>query len=175
MTRARLIASSFAALLFASPAFAQEITVDMNKISAEGVGEQIGTVRASEAQGGGLSFEVAVRGLPAGEHGFHIHQNGDCGPGEKDGQQQAGIAAGEHLDPHTTGTHAGPEGEGHLGDLPKLQLTEDGTAVTVSAPRLKMADIQGKSLMIHEGGDTYSEPPASGGGGARIACGVVGQ
>jgi Cu-Zn family superoxide dismutase len=42
------------------------------------------------------------------------------------------------------------------------------------APRLKLADIKGRSLMIHAGGDNYSDTPAPlGGGGARAACGVV--
>jgi Cu-Zn family superoxide dismutase len=44
----------------------------------------------------------------------------------------------------------------------------------VLAPRLKVADIKGRSLMIHAGGDNYSDLPVKlGGGGARIACGVI--
>ncbi len=32
----------------------------------------------------------------------------------------------------------------------------------------------GRSIMIHAGGDNYSDTPARlGGGGARVACGVV--
>jgi superoxide dismutase, Cu-Zn family len=43
----------------------------------------------------------------------------------------------------------------------------------VIAPRLKLADLSGKSLLVHAGGDTYQEPPANGGGADRIACGVI--
>jgi Cu/Zn superoxide dismutase len=45
---------------------------------------------------------------------------------------------------------------------------------TLIAPRLKLADIQGLAVMIHAGGDNYSDlPKPLGGGGERIACGVI--
>jgi len=64
---------------------------------------------------------------------------------------------------------------GHLGDLPALKVAADGTAkVTVVAPRLKLADVQGRAIMVHAGGDNYSDSPKPlGGGGDRIACGVI--
>ena len=41
-------------------------------------------------------------------------------------------------------------------------------------PTFILADVKGRSIMIHVGGDNYSDQPAPlGGGGARIACGVV--
>ena len=44
----------------------------------------------------------------------------------------------------------------------------------VLAPRLKMADLRGRSLMIHAGGDNHADHPAPlGGGGPRVACGVI--
>ena len=44
----------------------------------------------------------------------------------------------------------------------------------VVAPHLKVSDVKGHSIMIHAGGDNYSDQPAPvGGGGARIACGVA--
>ena len=44
----------------------------------------------------------------------------------------------------------------------------------VAAPRLTLKDVQGRALMIHEGGDNYSdEPKPLGGGAGRIACGIV--
>ena len=171
MTRHLAIA---AAILAASAALAlaEDVSVDMHKISADGVGDKAGTVTVSDGEGG-LTLKVSVTGVPAGEHGFHVHQNGACGPGEKDGKMQAGIAAGGHLDPQDTETHKGPEGDGHKGDLPKLQSTADGIAMTVTAPRLTLADVRGRSLMIHEGGDTYSDKPEMGGGKGRIVCGVI--
>jgi Cu-Zn family superoxide dismutase len=71
--------------------------------------------------------------------------------------------------------HGSPWGDGHLGDLPALYVDPQGNATNpVLAPRLKMADLKGRSLMIHMGGDNHSDHPAPlGGGGARVACGVI--
>ncbi|MBK8892516.1 MAG: superoxide dismutase family protein [Propionivibrio sp.] len=68
-----------------------------------------------------------------------------------------------------------PWGDGHLGDLPALYVDANGAANgSVLAPRLKMADIKGRALMVHAGGDNHSDHPAAlGGGGARVACGVI--
>jgi Cu-Zn family superoxide dismutase len=48
------------------------------------------------------------------------------------------------------------------------------STLPVLAPRLKVTDVKGRSLMVHAGGDNFSDQPeALGGGGARIGCGVV--
>jgi Cu-Zn family superoxide dismutase len=94
---------------------------------------------------------------------------------EKDGKRVPGLAAGGHYDPAGTGRHEGPYGDGHLGDLPPLYVDDGGWgSMPVLAPRVKVSDIRNRSLMIHAGGDNYSDHPAKlGGGGARMACGVV--
>jgi Cu-Zn family superoxide dismutase len=93
----------------------------------------------------------------------------------KDDQMAAAITAGGHLDPAKTGKHEGPMGHGHSGDLPALNVGADGKATQpVTAPHLKVADLHGHALMIHAGADNYSDQPKPlGGGGARVACGVV--
>ncbi|TXH61396.1 MAG: superoxide dismutase [Cu-Zn] SodC2, partial [Thiothrix sp.] len=60
-------------------------------------------------------------------------------------------------------------------DLPALYVDSEGKATNpVLAPRLKLADLSGRALMIHAGGDNHSDHPAPlGGGGARMACGVI--
>jgi Cu-Zn family superoxide dismutase len=159
-------------LIFATGlAIAQQLTVDVNRISDSGVGEKIGTVTITE--GKGVTFKVVVSGLPKGQRGFHVHEKGDCGPGMKDGKMAAGVAAGEHYDPEGHKSHKGPRKGGHKGDLPYLSATEKGINQTVVAPRLKMAEIQGRSLIIHEGGDNYSDAPENGGGKGRVACGLI--
>lgn len=164
---------SGAVVLAAGVAIAQQVTVDINRISDAGVGDKIGAVIISEGKGG-VSFKVAVTGLPKGQRGFHVHEKGDCGPGMKDGKMTAGIAAGEHYDPEGKKSHKGPKGQGHKGDLPALNANAKGDVKqTVAASRLKLSDVLGRSLVIHEGGDTYSDTPASGGGKGRIACGVI--
>jgi Cu-Zn family superoxide dismutase len=168
-----LAAASSFLWLSAVTAHAQEVRVEMRQISAQGVGEPIGTITLA-AEGQGVKLTTDLRGLAPGQHGFHTHQNPSCEPAEKQGQMAAGEAAGEHHDPASTNTHQGPEGQGHLGDLPRLEIAADGTAKQeLRAPRLSLADLRGRALIIHEGGDTYSDTPELGGGGGRIACGVV--
>lgn len=172
-------AKSFAAVMtllaLAVPAHAAEsVAIPMHLISADGVGQPVGTVTAAAGQGG-LVLTPSLTGLPPGPHGFHVHQNPSCGPGQQDGKAVAGLAAGGHYDPQNTGTHRGPHGDGHKGDLPALEVAADGTASKpVTSSRLTLDDLKGRSLVIHAGGDNYSDQPAPlGGGGARIACGVV--
>lgn len=168
----RVIVATVALAGLAAAAHAAEKVVEINAITAEGTGKAIGTINVAESSGG-LSLKVSVSDVADGDHGFHVHEKGDCGPGEKDGKKEAGLAAGPHFDPEGTKTHKGPGGNGHAGDLPKLTATGGKIDQTVMAPGLKLADISGRSFMIHEAGDNYSDEPANGGGKGRIACGVI--
>jgi Cu-Zn family superoxide dismutase len=166
-----LIALGFFAISYAG---ADEITVTMHLVTGKGVGKEIGTVTLSDSPYG-LILRPHLTGLKPGIHGFHVHQNPDCGPGKEGGRMVPGLAAGGHYDPGNTGRHEGPYGNGHLGDLPALPVDQKGEAtVPLLAPRLKTSDVKGHSLIIHAGGDNYSDKPAKlGGGGARAACGVI--
>lgn len=159
----------------AAQAADKSVVVPMTAVTADGVGASVGQVTVTESAGG-LVFTPDLKGLPPGTHGFHLHEKGSCDPGEKDGKKGAALAAGGHFDPAKTGKHEGPDAMGHEGDLPRIDVAADGTDTTaVTAPHLKkLATLKGKALMIHAGGDNYSDQPeALGGGGARIACGVV--
>lgn len=165
-----------AGLLAAALAHGAETVVKMNMAEASGTGAAIGTIRIHETPYG-LVFQPELKDLPSGLHGFHVHENPSCAPKEKDGKPVPALAAGGHYDPQDTKKHGEPWGEGHLGDLPALYVAPDGSATNpVLAPRLKkLSDVAGRSLMIHAGGDNHSDHPAPlGGGGARIACGVIG-
>lgn len=143
------------------------LTIPIYLVSPQGQGQNIGNITADDAFGGVL-LTPHLHGLPPGPHGFHIHINPNCG--------NNGMAAGGHLDPSNTNQHDGPYSErGHLGDMPVLIVNQDGNALTPTlAPRFKLADIKGHSIMIHAGGDNYADQPEKlGGGGARIACGVI--
>jgi Cu-Zn family superoxide dismutase len=173
--RLLVMTGTAAVMALAVPAAAEEATADIHAVSAQGIGEQIGTIRLTDGVNG-LVIETDLSGLPPGSHGFHLHSQGSCEPAQNsEGQITAALGAGGHYDPENTGRHAGPEGDGHKGDLPLLEVAADGTArVTLTAPRLTVADARGRALMIHAGGDNYSdEPKPLGGGGARIACGEV--
>ncbi len=112
-----------------------------------------------------------VRGLkPNGEHGFHVHEKGDCSSGD-------GMSAGGHFNP--AGAPHGRHGSGrhHVGDLPSLKADATGVArfnfesrsINVgSGP----ADIVGKALIVHRDPDDYSTQP-TGNAGPRLACAVI--
>lgn len=162
-------------LLACTGAQAASEKVEMNLVTSQGVGQSIGEVTIAETEKG-LEFTPDLKALPPGEHGFHIHANGSCQPAIKDGKAAAAEAAGGHFDPHKTGKHSGPDGEGHLGDLPVLVVNNEGKAIIpLTATRLKsLKEIKDKALMIHVGGDNMSDQPKPlGGGGARYACGVI--
>jgi Cu-Zn family superoxide dismutase len=153
---------------------ATEIVVPMYVANAEGRVGWIGDVTISESPYG-LVFSPELRALPPGLHGFHLHQNASCTSSEKDGVVTPAGAAGSHYDPDVSGVHGTPWGDGHRGDLPPLFVDAEGSATQpVLAPRLKLADLPGRALMVHAGGDNHADhPQALGGGGARIACGVI--
>ena len=163
------------ALLLGSGAAVAETTVTLHAVDAHGIGQALGEVTITTTEHG-LVFTPNLRGLPSGLHGFHVHQNPSCEPAEVNGTATAAAAAGGHYDPQNTGKHGTPWGDGHLGDLPALYVDEEGNArQPVLAPRLKKEEeIKGRSLMVHAGGDNHADHPQPlGGGGARVACGVI--
>jgi Cu-Zn family superoxide dismutase len=171
---ARLILG-LAAALIGSAASAATLQAPMALDSGPAAGASVGVVEVTDGPDG-ARFTLHLTGLPAGPHGFHIHQNGSCAAAAgKDGALVPAGAAGSHLDPGATNMHMGPMGEGHLGDLPLITVAADGTSSeVVTAPRLKdVSVLKGRSLMIHAGGDNYTDTPPLGGGGARLACGVL--
>jgi superoxide dismutase, Cu-Zn family len=164
------------ALLAMGGAWGAGLTVPMALASATGPGTAVGTVTITESAYG-LVFTPQLAGLPPGVHGFHVHENPSCEPSQRDGKAVPAGAAGGHLDPAGAKRHGEPWGDGHLGDLPPLYVTADGSASQpVLAPRLRLADVKQRSVMIHAGGDNHADHPAPlGGGGARVACGVIGD
>ena len=153
---------------------AASLTFAVNLVNEKGVGQEIGTVTAQDTDFG-LLLKPDLSNLPSGVHGFHLHENPDCSPGEKEGKIVPALAAGGHFDPEETESHQGPYGEGHLGDLPVLIVDELGiSTLPIVAPRLTTADLKGHAVIIHAGGDNYSDKPSKlGGGGSRLACGVI--
>ena len=157
-----LIASG---ILFFQTSLAAQISVQMELLTAQ-ARQPVGTILAEDTKYG-LLLTPRLANITPGIHGFHVHQYPSC--------EDEGMAAGGHLDPLKTNRHLGPYNDrGHLGDLPALYVEKGGKAVQpVLAPRLKVKDILGHSLMIHVGGDNYSDNPSLGGGGMRMVCGVI--
>jgi superoxide dismutase, Cu-Zn family len=136
-------------------------------------GKDVGNVALLQTQAGVL-LKVTVKGLPAGEHAFHIHAVGKCEP--------PFDSAGGHFNP-TQHKHGVMAGEGHAGDMPNLFIPQSGeltvevlnTNVTLAKGKPNsLFDNDGSSVVIHGGADDYKTDPA-GNAGARIACGVVSE
>ncbi len=144
---------------------AQAASMSITVYGTDDIHQNKGTITFKDSPGG-LLINPRLHDLPPGPHGFHIHQNASC--------RSKGMAAGSHLDPKQTNTHLGPYEQGHLGDLPVMYVNADGEArSSLIAPHLSLEAIKGHSIIIHASGDNYTNTPPMGGGGPRIACGVI--
>jgi len=129
-----------------------------------------GTVFFSQ-QGGDVVLRGRITGLkPNQEHGFHVHEKGDCSSDDA-------MSAGGHLNPDGK-RHGPPSGEHHAGDVPAIRADANGVATVntrIAGTLLGSgaADIAGKALVVHAMPDDYTTQP-TGNSGARIACGVIG-
>lgn len=168
-----LLILSFAALISCSQEQekSNSTTKDIVELNESGTGEKIGTITVTETADG-VSIEVIASGLnaQAGTVGFHLHEkNSPESTEDANGNIVVGGGLGGHWDPDNTGTHAGPDGEGHRGDLEALTVNEDGSVnQTVVSAKIKYSDIAGKSFVIHANPDNYTDNPANGGSGARL-------
>ena len=176
MRRIITIGFMFCILILAGASWAQAETASaqLQLATVEGPGGSVGQVTFTDT-GQGLEIKTELDNLPPGAHGFHIHENGSCQPMEKDGKMTPAQAAGGHYDPDKTGQHLGPEGEGHKGDLPRLTVGQDGRAYQVLTVKdLSVQEIKNRAVIVHTGGDNYSDNPQElGGGGGRLVCGVI--
>lgn len=133
----------------------------------------VGTITFTDTEYGMLIIPD-LTGLEPGLHAAHVHENGDC----RDSPDGTSLgAAGDHYDPGRTGRHAGPYGDGHLGDLPNLVVEVDRRGVMpVLAPRVRAVDIRGRALILHAGADRYDAHAthSHGTGGDRAYCGIIG-
>lgn len=130
-----------------------------------------GTVTFTEVADG-VQVQAEITGLTPGNHGFHVHEFGDCSAGDA-------SSAGSHFNP-TNKPHAGPDDtERHVGDMGNVEADASGKA------KLEYLDHQisltsdqqsvvGRSVVVHAKADDLKTQP-SGDSGARIACGVIGR
>ena len=118
-----------------------------------------------------VTVSVNLSGLTPGEHGFHIHEKGDCSASDF-------SSAGPHFNP-TGESHGGPQHTmRHRGDLGNLTADAHGkVAAEFSDSVLSLHgehSIIGRSVIVHAGKDDLVSQPA-GNAGPREGCGVVRQ
>jgi len=138
----------------------------------EGLGEHKvkGKVTFTQKEDG-VEIVGEFTGLQPGQHGFHVHEFGDCSMAD-------GKCAGGHFNP-TGMPHAGPEdAKRHVGDLGNLKADSSGNASykrTDSVISLNGRNsIIGRSLMVHAKPDDFKTQTPPGNAGDRIGCGVIG-
>jgi Cu-Zn family superoxide dismutase len=112
----------------------------------------------------GLELSGALKNLPAGLHGLHIHENGDC------------SNPGGHFAP-ASNRHGDPaNGEHHLGDLGNVDAdASNQAAVSINVPGLALHgknSILGHALVVHANPDDLHSQP-SGNSGDVIGCGII--
>ena len=119
---------------------------------------------------GGVEILAELTGLTPGEHGFHVHEFGDCSMAD-------GKCAGGHFNP-TGSPHGSPDSEKrHVGDLGNIKAGEDGKAtykrldkmITLSGSH----SVIGRSVIIHAKADDMKTQP-TGDAGDRVGCGTIG-
>ena len=129
---------------------------------------------------GSVTFSIAgdkvkvtaeVQGLkPNAEHGFHVHEKGDCSSGD-------GLSTGGHFNPNSQAHGVHGSGIHHAGDLPSLKadasgkakLTFESSTISVSSG---VTNVIGRGLIIHRDPDDYKTQP-TGNAGPRLACAVI--
>ena len=128
-----------------------------------------GTVEFRQ-RGGSVEVVATVTGLsPNQQHGFHVHEKGDCSSGD-------GNSAGGHFNPDNR-PHGPQSGAHHAGDMPNLRADASGNAkATFTLADRTIADgpksLAGRGLIVHKDPDDYTTQP-TGNAGARLACAVI--
>lgn len=127
-----------------------------------------GTVTFTQ-DGKGVKVVGSFTGLNLGEHGFHIHEKGDCSAPDA-------ASAGGHFNPVPHNHGARDAAERHVGDLGNLKADPYGLArvdfvdekISLDGPN----SIIGKAVIVHEKADDFTTQP-TGNAGGRLACGVI--
>jgi superoxide dismutase, Cu-Zn family len=112
-----------------------------------------------------------VSGLnPGQEHGFHIHEVGDCSSGD-------GMSTKGHYNPLNKSHAHYSTPERHAGDMPAIKADSSGnahidTTLDVITVNPGPTSVIGRGLIVHAGSDDYKTQP-TGNAGARVACGII--
>jgi superoxide dismutase, Cu-Zn family len=147
-------------------------------MSATGKAKIMGTAEGSKIAGDlavsdspkGLTITGDISGLTPGQHGFHVHEFGDC--------SDSGKAAGSHYNPmnHPHGNSMKDASKAHAGDMGNLEADAQGMAhVNLTLPGVMLnsgkVTAAGRAVVVHEKADDFGQPVGNAGG--RVGCGPI--
>lgn len=150
------------------PAVVPELRAKATLEGQEG-SDVTGAVTFYEADGE-VKVVARVENVAPGEHGFHVHETGDCSAPDF-------TSAGGHFAPEGN-PHGGPADEArHAGDLGNITVGDDGVGMLeLTTDRLTVSpgphSVVGKAVILHEDRDDLESQP-TGAAGARLACGDI--
>lgn len=166
------LAGFMVVLLLASSVAAAGERASGNLVDKDG--KSLGRVTMTQDAAGKVAMSVTYSGIPAGQHGIHVHAVGKC-----DGPDF--MSAGGHFNPeskqHGHQNAAGP----HAGDIANnLTASAGGSGtfnytsdlITLAAGPKSVFDADGAALVIHANADDF-KTDATGNSGGRIACAVL--
>lgn len=146
-----------------------KVTVAVAVVQGLGENKVKGKVTFTQKEAG-VEIVAELSGLTPGEHGFHVHEFGDCSMAD-------GKCAGGHFNP-TNSQHGSPDdAKRHVGDFGNIKADESGKALYKRVDKLITLSgshsIIGRSVIVHAKPDDMKTQP-SGDAGDRIGCGTIG-
>ena len=128
-----------------------------------------GTVHFHETPNG-IHVVGTFSGLTPGQHGFHIHEKGDCSAADA-------TSAGGHFNPSNMKHGAPGDAERHAGDFGNITADADGNAkfeltdnrISFDGPN----SIIGRGVIVHAKPDDLKTQQPPGNAGPRVACGNI--
>jgi Cu-Zn family superoxide dismutase len=137
--------------------------------TSEIVGEAV-----ASSEGRGTRLRVNISKIPAGLHGFHIHNAGDL-------RGEGCLGACSHFHKGTPSDHGGAPGSEraeprHIGDLGNITVGR----YSYFLADVKPSELWGRSLIIHADEDdlglgSFDDSKTTGHSGARIGCAIFGR
>ena len=139
-------------------------------VLVDGNGDEVGLVTFIQDDN-----HVVIQGevhdvAPAGRHGLHVHETGECLPPDF-------TSAGGHFNPNGMPHACPPEPSRHAGDLGNIEINAEGHGmIEMDSDKFTLGpgelSVVGRALILHEGEDDCTTQP-TGDAGARLACGQI--
>lgn len=131
--------------------------------------QAVGIAHFQQNADGSVQVHLEMNNLTPGQHGFHIHDKGDCGDNGNAAGGHFNPTSMPHGDPHAVSHHAGDFGNVTADANGHVDTTFTTNSITVAPGPLSVV---GHAVIVHGNPDDLASQP-SGNAGPRVACGVA--